>query len=77
MDLEDSLDEVQTNEPVVLSFGDELSSVSIFKLIVEKDNVFHMPSLSVAVHSAYYIYNITFPPSFCTLWSFWRIMFMK
>lgn len=64
VNIEDGIADIQTNEPVVCAFGKDMSTLAVFKLVIEKDNAFDMPTLSVAIHccfSAYYIYNITFP----------------
>ena len=41
-----------------------VDALSDFKLVIEKENVISVPSLSYALHccfSCYYIYNISFP----------------
>ena len=38
--MEQNLEEVQANTPLVRSFGLDLNDLSIFKLVIEKRNVF-------------------------------------
>ena len=64
LNIEECLEKVEVQVPVVCSFGVDFSELYEFKLAIERDNVFEMPSLSVALHccfSAYYIYNISYP----------------
>ena len=48
-------------------FGATRDTLSDVKVVIEKDNVLSMPSLSKAIHfcfASYYVFNISFPQSF-------------
>ena len=49
--MEQTLEEVQANTPLVRSFRLDLNDLSIVKLVIEMRNVFFcMPSFSMAMH---------------------------
>ena len=54
-------------KPCDTLFGATHDTLSDVKVVIEKDNVLSMPSLSKAIHfcfASYYVFNISFPQSF-------------
>lgn len=61
--IEDVLEKDERRAPYIAAFGPSDDMLSDFKVVVEKDSIFSMPSIATAVHCAfacYYIYNISF-----------------
>ena len=67
VDIDEALCSLPTTAPCVIAFGATRDTLSDVKVVVEKDNVLSMPSLSKATHfcfASYYVFNISFPQSF-------------
>ena len=67
IDIDKSLQEVDLAEPYIAAFGVTLDSITDTKLVIEKDNILNMPSLSIALHccfASYFLFNISYPPHF-------------
>ena len=67
IDINKSLEEVDLAEPYIAAFGVTRDSITDSKLVIEKDNIIKMPSLSIALHccfASYFLFNISYPPHF-------------
>ena len=67
LNIQDELQTLECKAPFIVGFGLTRASASDFKVIIEEDNVFSMPSLVAALNycfATYYVYNISYPPDF-------------
>ena len=66
MNIEESINAITIDAPVVLAFDSTTKDIRDFKLIIKRSNIIRMPNLMTAVNcciSAYYMYifNISYP----------------
>ena len=64
INIEESLQEVKSDAPYIAAFGISIDDLCDFKVVIERENIVSVSSLSYAVHcciACYYIYNISFP----------------
>ena len=64
MDVEKCIEKLECDAACIAAFGETKSSLSDFKVIIERENVLSMPSLQMAIHccfAIYYIFNISYP----------------
>ena len=67
LDIDEELHALGCKAPCIVGFGMTRAAASDFKVVIEADNVFPMPTLVSALHycfAAYYVYNISYPPDF-------------
>ena len=64
IDIDISFQSIKTQPSCIVAFGATASTSSDVKVIVGKENVIVMPSLSTPIHfcfASYYVFNISFP----------------
>ena len=67
INIDEELQAINGSTPCIVGFGDCVKSVTDFKVVIEGENIFPMPSLIYALHfcfAAYYVFNISFPVDF-------------
>jgi hypothetical protein len=72
IDNDKAIKEIQIKAPSIIAFG-VMDKIEEIKIIIEDDNVLRMPSMLSAVSyciSAYYVFNISYPPEFRSLMLF-------
>ena len=63
LNVDEALKDIQNCHPVITVFGEDLTKLRDPKVVIEKVNVFNMPSVLAAVEyclSSYYVYNIKY-----------------
>ena len=61
--VDEALRDIQNCHPVVTVFGKDLTKLRDLKVVIEKFNVFNMPSILAAVEyclSSHYVFNIKY-----------------
>jgi len=76
--VEDCILELKCQAACIAAFGETLTTITDIKLIIEKDNVFMMPSMKMVVHccfAVYYIFNMAYPPALSPLMLFFEYLY--
>ena len=63
----EELKKIECSAPSIIAFGDSVTSASDYMVVVEKENIFPLASVTTALHfcfASYYVFNISFPPQF-------------
>ncbi|CAI8031482.1 hypothetical protein GBAR_LOCUS17865 [Geodia barretti] len=67
LDIEECIAGLNTTAPCIAAFGVTRDNIADVKVIVETDNILPVNTLSTSIHvcfACYYIFNISFPPSY-------------
>lgn len=65
--VDEAITSIEVKSPCIIAFGTTLDSVGEAKVVMEGDNVLHMPTLLTALHycmASYYVFNISYPVEF-------------